>query len=138
MGTAWRFIGLFILRGIFNFINEYSTSYLSGHLVQQIRREMFAKMLKLPAGYFSQHGSGRIMSRIMNDASQITEAGFNVVTVTAKDGITVVGLLCFLLYLDWQLTIITLILIPVLAWCVRQVSKRLANSRERPAISSGR
>ena len=124
-------IGLFILRGIFNFINEYSTSYLSGHLVQQIRREMFAKMLKLPAGYFSQHGSGRIMSRIMNDASQITEAGFNVVTVTAKDGITVVGLLGFLLYLDWQLTIITLILIPVLAWCVRQVSKRLRQlSRE--------
>ena len=124
-------IGLFILRGIFNFINEYSTSYLSGHLVQQIRREMFAKMLKLPAGYFSQHVSGRIMSRIMNDASQITEAGFNVVTVTAKDGITVVGLLCFLLYLDWQLTIITLVMIPVLAWCVRQVSKRLRQlSRE--------
>ena len=124
-------IGLFILRGIFNFINEYSTSYLSGHLVQQIRREMFAKMLKLPAGYFSQHSSGRIMSRIMNDASQITEAGFNVVTVTAKDGITVVGLLCFLLYLDWQLTIITLVMIPVLAWCVRQVSKRLRQlSRE--------
>ncbi|MBH5330233.1 lipid A export permease/ATP-binding protein MsbA [Eikenella sp. S3360] len=124
-------IGLFIIRGIFNFINEYSTSYLSGHLVQQIRREMFAKMLSLPAGYYSKHGSGRIMSRIMNDASQITEAGFNVVTVTAKDGITVVGLLFFLLYLDWQLTIITLVMIPVLAWCVRQVSKRLRQlSRE--------
>ncbi len=124
-------IGLFIVRGIFNFINEYSTSYLSGHLVQQIRREMFIKMLRLPAGYFSSHGSGRIMSRILNDASQITEAGFNVVTVTAKDGVTVVGLLFFLLYLDWQLTIITLVLIPILAWCVRQVSKRLRHlSRE--------
>lgn len=124
-------IGLFIVRGIFNFINEYSTSYLSGHLVQQIRREMFTKMLSLPTGYFSSHGSGRIMSRILNDASQITEAGFNVVTVTAKDGITVIGLLAFLLYLDWQLTIITLVLIPVLAWCVRQVSKRLRHlSRE--------
>lgn len=124
-------ISLFIVRGIFNFINEYSTSYLSGHLVQQIRREMFTKMLSLPTGYFSSHGSGRIMSRILNDASQITEAGFNVVTVTAKDGITVIGLLAFLLYLDWQLTIITLVLIPVLAWCVRQVSKRLRHlSRE--------
>lgn len=124
-------IGLFILRGVANFINEYSTSYLSGHLVQQIRRQMFAKMLALPSAYFSNHSSGRVMSRILNDASQITEAGFNVITVTAKDGVTVIGLLCLLLYLDWQLTLITFAVLPIVAWCVRQVSKRLRTlSRE--------
>ncbi len=124
-------IGLFILRGIANFINEYSTSYLSSHLVQEIRREMFDKLLMLPSAYFSNHSSGRVMSRILNDASQITDAGFNVITVTAKDGVTVIGLLALLLYLDWQLTLITFAVLPIVAWCVRQVSKRLRNlSRE--------
>ncbi|MDO5058378.1 MAG: lipid A export permease/ATP-binding protein MsbA [Neisseria sp.] len=120
-------VGLFVVRGIFNFINEYTTSYLSGHLVERIRHEMFAKILKLPAGYFSEQSSGRVLSRVLNDASQITEAGFNVVTVLAKDGVSVIGLLGLLLYLDWRLTLITFITLPVVGLCVRIISKRLRN-----------
>ncbi|WP_107687720.1 lipid A export permease/ATP-binding protein MsbA [Neisseria wadsworthii] len=118
-------VGLFILRGVFNFINEYTTSYLSSHLVQQIRQQMFAKMMRLPVGYFNENPSGRVMSRILNDASQISDAGFNVITVIAKDGISVVGLLGLLLYLDWRLTLITFVALPVVGLCVRLVSKRL-------------
>ncbi|MDO4640878.1 MAG: lipid A export permease/ATP-binding protein MsbA [Neisseria sp.] len=125
---AWlplAIVGLFILRGVFNFINEYTTSYLSSHLVQQIRQQMFAKLMRLPTGYFGENSSGRVMSRILNDASQISDAGFNVITVVAKDGISLVGLLCLLLYLDWRLTLITFIALPIVALCVRLVSKRL-------------
>lgn len=118
-------IGLFILRGIANFLNEYCTSYLSNHLVQRIRSEMFAHLLRLPTAYFAQHSSGRIMSRLLNDANLITDAGFNILTVSAKDGITVIGLLFLLFYLDWQLTLITFITLPLIAWCVRHISKRL-------------
>lgn len=118
-------VGLFVLRGIFNFINEYTTSYLSGHLVQRIRHEMFAKILKLPAAYFNEQSSGRVLSRVLSDASQITEAGFNVVTVLAKDGVSVIGLLGLLLWLDWRLTLITFITLPVVGLCVRIINKRL-------------
>ncbi|MDO4696661.1 MAG: lipid A export permease/ATP-binding protein MsbA [Neisseria sp.] len=118
-------VGLFVLRGIFNFINEYTTSYLSGHLVQRIRHEMFAKILKLPAGYFNEQSSGRVLSRVLNDAAQITEAGFNVITVLAKDGVSVIGLLGLLLWLDWRLTLITFVTLPVVGFCVRVINKRL-------------
>ncbi|MCP2039946.1 subfamily B ATP-binding cassette protein MsbA [Neisseria sp. HSC-16F19] len=118
-------VGLFILRGIANYINEYTTAYLSATMVQQLRTELFAKMLRLPVAYFSDHSRGRLMSRITNDANSITGAGFNVITVIAKDGLTVVGLLVWLLYLDWQLTLITLVTLPVIAWCVRKINKRL-------------
>ncbi len=124
-------VGLFILRGIFNFINEYTTSYLASHLVQKMRGEMFTKLLKLPVGYFGDNTSGRVMSRILNDANQITEAGFGVITVLAKDGVSVLGLLGLLLYLDWRLTLITFVALPVVGICVRVVSKRLRGlSRE--------
>lgn len=124
-------VGLFILRGVFNFINEYTTSYLSGHLVQSMRQQLFSKMLRLPSGYFNDNSSGRVMSRVLNDAGQITDAGFNVITVLAKDGVSVLGLLGLLLYLDWRLTLITLVTLPIVGWCVRLVSKRLRGlSRE--------
>ena len=118
-------VGLFILRGIANYINEYTTSYLTATLVQQIRTELFAKLLALPVGYFSENSRGRMMSRITNDAGGITNAGFNVITVIAKDGITVLGLLGWLFYLDWQLTLITFVTLPVIGWCVRKINKRL-------------
>ncbi|XDZ52602.1 lipid A export permease/ATP-binding protein MsbA [Neisseriaceae bacterium CLB008] len=118
-------IGLFILRGLTSFINEYTSSYLSGHLVQQLRQELFAKLLVLPVSFYQNHQSGRLVSRITNDVSQISEAGFRVITVTVKDGITVIGLLGLLLYTDWQLTLITLGVMPIVTLCVKFVNKRL-------------
>lgn len=120
-------VGLFLVRGIFNFINEYCTTYLSSHLVQRMRGEMFVKLMRLPSNYFSSNGSGRIMSRVLNDAGQITDAGFNVITVLAKDGVSVIGLLGLLFYLDWKLTLITFAILPVVAFSVRLVSRRLRN-----------
>lgn len=118
-------VGLFLIRGVFNFINEYCTGYLSSHLVQSMRQEMFAKMLRLPPSYFGDNASGRVMSRVLNDAGQVADAGFNVVTVLAKDGVSLLGLLGLLLYLDWKLTLVTFMVLPVVAVSIRVVSKRL-------------
>ncbi|MCL9778829.1 lipid A export permease/ATP-binding protein MsbA [Neisseria subflava] len=118
-------VALFFVRGLFNFINEYCTTYLSSHLVQRLRSEMFNKMMHLPTSYFSSNTGGRLMSRILNDVNQITDAGFNVITVIAKDGVSVVGLLGLLTYLNWRLTLITFIILPVVAVCIQTVSKRL-------------
>ncbi len=118
-------IGLFVLRGFFSYVNVYTTSFLSGHLVQRLRGEMFAKMLRLPVAYFGDNPSGKVMSKVLNDANQISQAGFNIITVTVKDGVTVIGLMGLLLYTDWQLTLITLAVLPIVTICVKYVSKRL-------------
>lgn len=124
-------VALFLVRGLANFANEYLTSYLSGHLVQRLREEMFAKMQRLPVGFYHEESSGRTMSRVLNDANLISDAGFNVITVLAKDGIGVVGLLFLLFYLDWQLTIITFLAFPVVGLGIRWVGLRLRQlSRE--------
>ena len=118
-------VGLFLVRGLTSYINEYSTSWLTGHLVQTLREEMFAKLVRLPVNYYDDHPSGRLLSRIAFDVNLVTEAGFNVITVTVKDGITIIGLLGLLFYTDWQLTLICLAVLPVVSLCVRVVSKRL-------------
>lgn len=118
-------IGLFLLRGVTSFINDYSTSWLSGHLVQSLRQEMFSRLIRLPVNYYDDHQSGRMLSRITYEVGQVTEAGFNVITVTVKDGITVIGLFSLLFYIDWSLTLICLTVFPTVTVCVKYVGKRL-------------
>ncbi|MDR0250289.1 MAG: lipid A export permease/ATP-binding protein MsbA [Burkholderiales bacterium] len=124
-------IGLFLLRGLSSFVNEYSTSWLSGHLVQRLRQEMFTLLLRLPVTYYENQPSGRMVSRVMNDVNQITEAGFNVITITVKDGLTVLGLFGLLLYIDWRLTLVCFTVFPAVAICIQYISRRLRGlSRE--------
>ncbi|MDR2709805.1 MAG: lipid A export permease/ATP-binding protein MsbA [Burkholderiales bacterium] len=124
-------IGLFLLRGLSSFVNEYSTSWLSGHLVQRLRQEMFKLLLRLPVAYYENQSSGRMVSRVMNDVNQITEAGFNVITITVKDGLTVLGLFGLLLYTDWRLTLVCFLVFPAVAICIQYISRRLRGlSRE--------
>lgn len=123
--VPFEIIGLFIFRGVANYINEYTSAYISNQMVQVIQRDLFAKMMMLPVSYYQENSRGRMMSRITNDAKGITAAGFDVITVFAKDGVTVLGLLIWLFYLDWQLTLITFVTIPLIAWCVRVINKRI-------------
>ena len=118
-------IGLFILRGIANYINEYTSSYISNIMVQHIQQDLFTKMMMLPVSYYSENSRGNIVSRITNDARNITGAGFDVITIIAKDGVTVIGLLCWLFWLDWKLTLITFATIPLIALLVRNINQRI-------------
>lgn len=123
--VPFQIVGLFIFRGIANYINEYTSAYISNIMVQSIQRDLFAKMMLLPVGYYSENSRGRMVSRITNDAVGITGAGFDVITIVAKDGVTVLGLLCWLFWLDWQLTLITFATIPLIAWLVRTINARI-------------
>ncbi|MBQ9724146.1 MAG: lipid A export permease/ATP-binding protein MsbA [Neisseriaceae bacterium] len=128
---AAAIIGLFLVRGVFNVLNEYLTGMLSGKLVVRMRSEMFAKLQRLPISFFHDSTSGRTISRILNDAGQITEAGFNIITVLIKDGVSIVFLLGWLFYLEWKLTIATFIAIPIVGLCIQLSSKYLRHlSRE--------
>ncbi len=123
--TPLAIVGLFAVRGVFSFINEYSTTWLAGRLVLRMREEMFDKLMSLPASYYDNNSSGRVISRITNDVNQVTEAGFNIITVTVKDGVTIIGLLALLFWTDWKLTLICLVMVPVVGTGIRVVGRKL-------------
>ncbi|OQS30654.1 lipid A export permease/ATP-binding protein MsbA [Chromobacterium violaceum] len=125
MWVPLAIIGIYLIRGLAGFINEYTASWLTGQLVQRLRQQMFAKLVNLPARYYDEHQSGRLMSRITNDVNQVTEAGFNVITVTVRDGLTALGMLGLMLTTDWQLTLICLVVMPAITYCMRLVGQRL-------------
>ncbi|MDR0587850.1 MAG: lipid A export permease/ATP-binding protein MsbA [Burkholderiales bacterium] len=124
-------LGLFLLRGVMSIINEYTSSWLTGHLVQTLRQELFARLIRLPVSYYENNTLGRMISRITSDVNQITDAGFNVITVTVRDGVVIVGLFGVLLLTDWQLTLICFTVFPAVVLCIQYVRNRMRRlSRE--------
>lgn len=118
-------VGLFLLRAVASFINDYASSWLSSRIVLDLRMAMFDRLLSLPVRYFDDHPSGTLLSKIAFDVSNVTQAGLNIITVVVKDGVTIISLMGLLLYTDWQLTLICFTAIPAAAASIRYTGKRL-------------
>lgn len=118
-------IAVFLVRGIFNFLSSYGFSWVSNQVITDIRQEMFAKMVKLPVGYFQINASNVPLTKIAYDVNGVASAATNVIVTVLKDGLSVIGLLIWLLWLNWELTLICFALIPAIAWVMRTFSGRL-------------
>ncbi|MFH0933993.1 MAG: lipid A export permease/ATP-binding protein MsbA [Pseudomonadota bacterium] len=118
-------IGLFLVRGALTFSSGYATSWVSGKLVMDLRNLMFGKLVNMPTGYYENSSSGTVIANIAFNVSQVAAAGTNVVTVLVRDSFTVLGLLGWMLYLNWKLTLIALVVAPLVAISVRLFSRRL-------------
>lgn len=118
-------VGLFLLKGVATFANEYASSWVSQQLIFVLRAQMFRHALRLPAPYYDQKSSSEIVSRIAFESPAVSAAGFNIITVIVKDGLSVVGLLGVMLYTDWRLALICLTVLPLFAVSARQASIRM-------------
>jgi subfamily B ATP-binding cassette protein MsbA len=118
-------IGIFVIRGASTFISTYMTTWVSTRLLSDLRRQMFSRMLDVPAGFYAGHTVGRVINSIMFEVQQIVEMITKVFTSIVRSSLTVFGLLAWLLYLNWKLTIVTLVLLPLIAIVVRSTGKRL-------------
>lgn len=118
---------IFVVRGIGTFLGSYCSAYVGQRVVMDLRQGMFAKLLALPHSYYGEMMSGRLVSKFTFDVTQVSNAVTNVVTVLVRDSITVVGLLSYLMWLNWRLTLITFLTIPPIALAVRLFNRRLRN-----------
>ncbi len=118
-------IGITLIRVICNFASHYSISWVGNRVVMDLRKLMFTRLMQLPLGYFSDHASGNLISKFTYDVNQVNSAATGVITVAIKDSLTIVGLLAWLLYLNWKLTLLALTVAPLLAWFVKKFSVRM-------------
>ena len=118
-------IGLFLLRGVFTFTSNYTINWISTKLVLDLRNLMFRKLTTLPTPYFDNASSGAVIANVAFNVMQVTSAGANIITVSVRDSFTILGLLGWMLYLDWRLTLVALIMAPLIALVVKQFSLRL-------------
>jgi ATP-binding cassette, subfamily B, bacterial MsbA len=128
-------VGLFILRGIGDFTQTYFMGYVGRRIVSKVRAEVFRRILDLPIGYFDRHSSATLLSRLTYNTEQIGAATTDSIIVVVRTTLTIIGSLGFLLWLNWRLALIALILGPIVAWLVsvinryfRRYSRRIQDS----------
>ena len=115
---------LFVVRGIATFASQFGIYWVGRRVIFDIRREMFQRMIHLPTAFFDDNHSAKLVAKLIYDVEQVATAATSALTTVVKDGLTVILLLLYLVYLDWVLTLIFLVIGPVVALFVRFMSKR--------------
>ena len=118
-------VGLFLTRGVANFIESYCSNWVATRVVMELREAMFRKFMVLPVDFYDEQVSGNLVSKVTFDVTQVTSAATSAVTISLKDSITILGLLGWLFWLNWRLTLITLVTVPGITLVVRLISRRL-------------
>ena len=118
-------IGIFIVRGALSYLGSYTLAWVSNRIVLDLRNAMFRRLLQLPVRYYDNQTSGALISKIAYDVNGVTSAATSVLTVLVRDTITVVGLLGWMFWLNWKLTLITFLIAPGIAIVIKVFSKRL-------------
>jgi subfamily B ATP-binding cassette protein MsbA len=128
---------MFCVRGIGSFIGLYSISIVAQKLVHALRLEVFKKVLSLPASYFTSTSSGHLLSKITFNTTQVVGAATEAITVLLREGMTAIALLCYMVYLSWELTLIFLTSMPFIALAIGYASKRFRLLSKRIQNSMG-
>ena len=116
---------IFFVRGVASFVGTYAIGWVGNKVVMDLREEMFHKLLTLPTRFYDDHATGNLISKLTFNVSQVTSAATNVVTVSVRDSIIIVGLLGWLFYLNWKLTLLSLVMFPIIAFILRIINGRL-------------
>lgn len=118
-------VALFAARGAAGYISTYAINWVSSKLVVDLRAEMFDKLLILPDCYYAGQPGGSLVARLTSDIAQLTRAVIDVITVIVRDTFTVIGLLVWMLYLNWKLSVPALLMVSVVLLIMRSIGERL-------------
>ena len=137
LAFAAAIIGIFVVRGIFTFTSSWCLSWVANKVVLDLRAAMFGRLVRLPAKFFDDQSSGTLLSKVAYDVSGVTAAATIVLTVLVKDTIVIAGLLAWLFWLNWKLTLIALAVGPPIAFTVRVIARRLRSMWREALRSTG-
>ena len=121
------FIALIIIRGICRFTSTYLMTWVSVMAISHVRRDMFNKMLVLSSKFHQETPSGTVLMNMVQMAEQSISNASNVFITLTRDTMIVFGLVCVLLYLNWQLSLVVALMFPLLSLLSRYYRNRLKN-----------
>ncbi len=130
-------VGIFFVRGFGVFMGNYYLSLVSRHIVYELRQEIFGKLLTLPVSFYHTNSSGRIAAKLLYDVEQVTAAATEALKTLVREGFVVVGLLAFLFWTNWRLSLSLLIIAPLAGGLVRIASKRFRKLSRKIQLSMG-
>lgn len=130
-------IAIFLLRGIAAYLSSYLMAWVARRVISTLRGEMFAQLLRLPVTFFDNTPSGTLISKLIYNVEQVARATTGVVTILVRDTFTVLGLLGWMFYLNWQLAAILMVGTPLIAKVIHFINRRFRRYSTRIQDSVG-
>jgi subfamily B ATP-binding cassette protein MsbA len=118
-------VALFVVRGASDFVHVTALNAVATKVVLSLRTAMFDKLLRLPASHFDREPSAVLISKLTYNTQQISPIITVSLITLVKDSLSVLGLLGYMLYLNWQLSLVFFTVLPVIAYVIRSISGRL-------------
>jgi subfamily B ATP-binding cassette protein MsbA len=124
-------------QGLGSYLGNYFLAKVSLGLVHDLRVELFNKLLVLPNRYFDTHNSGHLISRITFNVTMVTGAATDAIKVVIREGLTIVFLFLYLVWMNWKLTIVMLAILPLIAVMVGSSSKKFRKQSKKIQVAMG-
>ncbi len=128
---------LFTARGIGDYLAIYAPGWVGRHVIKAMRRDIFAHYLQLPSAYFDRNGVAHLLSRLTYNIELVAEAATTAVTSLIRDTLTIAGLLGWLFYMNWRLTVFALAVAPLIVGLMRITSRLFRRYSTRIQASMG-
>ena len=119
------------------FMGNYCMSHVARTLIHRLRCQLFDKMLVAPSVYYDAHTQGALISKITFNVEQVTGAVTKALKIVVREGLTVIALASYLLYLNWRLCLVFIAVIPVIAVVVTYVGRHFRRYSRRIQSSMG-
>ena len=118
-------VGVFVLRGIGSYVSEYGLAWIGSRVVFDLRCEAADHLLHLPTPFYDASSAGYLLSKVTFDAQQVASTASEAITVSIRNTLTIIFMLAYLLYMNWQLTLIAFAAFPLVGIALRKINKRV-------------
>jgi subfamily B ATP-binding cassette protein MsbA len=125
------------VRGLSNFASNYGMRYVARHVVAKLRQQAFSHLMQMPVSYFDASTAGILVSKLTFDAERLSQVTTRVALNIVRDALTLVGMVCYMLYLDWRLTLIFAIVAPVMGLYLSKMTPKLRASAKQVQHTQG-
>jgi subfamily B ATP-binding cassette protein MsbA len=117
--------GIFLIRAFCRFLNDYFIRTAGELAMLQVRNDIYANCMRLGLRYFHNQSTGSLMSRVLNDVAVMQSGIASVVTSLCRDGVSAISLLVVIFYRNWQLALISFVVIPLTVYAASKIGKRI-------------
>jgi len=130
-------IVLFAARGIGDYLSVFAPGWVGRQVIKSLRSEVFRQYLQLPARFFDRSGVAQLLSRLTYNIELVAEAATTAITSMIRDTLTIAGLLGWLFYMNWRLTLFALAVAPLIIGLMRVTSRLFRRYSQRIQSSMG-
>ena len=125
LGLPVALFAISVLKGAFSYGQNYLMNYVGNQVITDIRQELFNKLIRLPVTYHDANTSGRLVSRVVSDVTVMANAVAGVLKDVFQQGLTFLAMLGVIIYQNWRLGAVSVIVVPLAVLTMTRMGKRL-------------